>query len=164
MIDLERITALADGDPLYRIEIPPEVMRFMVGGSRAWTARGGLRIIAADEPYLDGRFGDLRHISFSRPNTLPTWRDVRLVKDTFYGDEAEAMLVLPRARDYTNLHPYTHHLWQIPEPWADTGPIVGGPHATIEHRRETVHPNDDRPPDLAAGAGEDRAGDAEIAT
>lgn len=149
MRDLERITALVDGDPIYRIEIP-EQMRSYLPFHTAWVARGGLRIIAADEPYLDGRFGNLRHVSFSRPTSIPNWRDIRLVKDTFYGDEAEAMLVLPKASDYINIHKYTHHLWQIPEPWTD----AGGPYATVEHRRETLHHAAGRPPDPGTGAGE----------
>lgn len=158
MRDLERITALVDGDALYRIEIP-ESLRPHLPMHLAFVARGGLRIIAADEPYLDGRFGNLRHVSFSRPSILPSWRDVRLVKDTFYGDDAEAMLILPKAADYINIHPYTHHLWQIPEPWTDAGPILGGPHATIVNRREAVHPFAGRPEDLAAGAGVGPDGD-----
>lgn len=160
MIDLERITALVDGDSLYTLEIPPAMLvpGGLFPGTRGWVSRSGLRILAADEPYLDGRFGNLRHVSFSRPNYLPGWRDVRLVKDTFYGDEAEAMLVLPKAADYTNVHPYCHHLWQMPEPWTD----AGGPYATIEHRREAVREAAGRPTHPAAGAGEGDHGDAAL--
>lgn len=163
MRDLERITALVDGDALYRIEIP-ERMRPYLPIHLAFVARGGLRIIAADEPYLDGRFGNLRHVSFSRPSIPPARQDVRLVKDTFYGDDAEAMLVLPKASEYINIHPYTHHLWQIPEPWTDAGPtsIAGAPHATVEHRRETLRQDDGRPPDDPGGSSSRDPGDAAL--
>ena len=62
MIDLERITALVDGDSLYTLEIPPAMLvpGGLFPGTRGWVSRSGLRILAADEPYLDGRFGNLR--------------------------------------------------------------------------------------------------------
>lgn len=162
MIDLESITHLTNGDRLHRITIPSEIEPFMRRGARAWLSYSGLRVIACYEPYLEGQFGELLHVSFSRPRVLPNWKEVRVVKDTFFGENLEAMVVLPKTSEYTNLHPYTHHLWQIPEPWTDAGPILGGPHATIDHRREDLHQADGRPPDEPAGSGLGDRGDAAL--
>lgn len=96
----------------------PDATRGLPPGARAWQTDDGLRVIAGLEPYLDGRYGALLHVSFSRRNRLPEWREVRLVKDAFFGPDISAMVVLPQQRDYTNVHPFCHHIWQMPEPWS----------------------------------------------
>lgn len=97
---------------------------YVHAGARAWQSKNGLRVIAGLEPYLDGRFGLLLHVSLSRAERLPGWKEVKLIKDAFFGDDGEAMIVLPKAADYVNVHPHTHHLWQMPEPWTDVGEVV----------------------------------------
>lgn len=51
------------------------------------------------------------HVSCSRPNRLPTWQDVRRVKDVFIGKDRRAIQVLPPAAEYVNIHPHCLHLW-----------------------------------------------------
>lgn len=51
------------------------------------------------------------HVSCSRPSSLPTWEDLRLVKDTFIGRDKKAIQVLPPEAEYVNLHPNVLHLW-----------------------------------------------------
>jgi hypothetical protein len=116
-MDLSAIAELSDGRRLYPLR-QAVVSAFVPGAPRAWQTKDGLRIIAGMEPYLDGRYGDLLHVSFSREHRLPGWKEVKIVKETFYGDELEAMLVLPQKKDYTNIHYFTHHLWQMPEAWS----------------------------------------------
>ncbi len=119
---LSEVTELTDGQKL--CPLPLYIVREHIPGApRAWQTKSGLRIIAGDEPYLNAAYGNLRHVSFSRSDRLPGWKEVKLVKDTFFGDDAEAMIVLPKKRDYTNVHQFTHHLWQMPEPWTDEGPL-----------------------------------------
>jgi hypothetical protein len=51
------------------------------------------------------------HVSCSRPNRIPTWQDVRRVKDAFVGKNRKAIQVLPCEAEYVNLHPFVLHLW-----------------------------------------------------
>ena len=51
------------------------------------------------------------HVSCSRRNRLPSWEELRLVKDTFIGRERKAIQVLPPDSEYVNIHGYVLHLW-----------------------------------------------------
>ena len=51
------------------------------------------------------------HVSMSRPSRLPSWGDVREVKDAFIGRERRALQILPPQSQYVNLHKYVLHLW-----------------------------------------------------
>jgi hypothetical protein len=51
------------------------------------------------------------HVSVSHARRLPTWEDVREVKDLFIGRERRAIQVLPPESEYVNVHPRTLHLW-----------------------------------------------------
>src|SRR3990167_1384383 len=68
-----------------------------------------LTVICSARVERDGR--RWMHVSCSRPSSLPTWEDLRLVKDTFIGIERKAIQVLPPQSEYVNLHPYVLHLW-----------------------------------------------------
>lgn len=74
----------------------------------------GLRVIGSVDPTHHGL---LLHISLSYGDHIPSWEDIRAVRDAFYPDTVDCMMVLPRTEDYVNLHPYTMHLWQTPEGW-----------------------------------------------
>lgn len=69
-----------------------------------------------------------RSTTFPPVAVLPTWDQLREIKQTFIGDERRAYQVLPRASEYVNLHPATLHLWccltedVIPD-FADRGSI-----------------------------------------
>lgn len=81
----------------------------------SWKTSNGLAVIATmDDIPVHGR---LLHVSLSYRGHLPSWEDVRLVKDAFFGDDLDAMMVLPKAADYVNEHPYTFHLTQTPVSW-----------------------------------------------
>lgn len=51
------------------------------------------------------------HVSFSRPHKLPSWEDIRRVKDTFIGPERLAIQVFPPEAQYVNIHQTCLHLW-----------------------------------------------------
>jgi hypothetical protein len=79
-----------------------------------WYSSGdGLRVIMTAAEERDGK--RWMHVSFSRANRLPSWDDLRKVKDIFIGRERLAVQVLPKARDYVNHHPHTLHLWSCLE-------------------------------------------------
>jgi hypothetical protein len=110
---------LPKGRLLFRrpdLEIVPVVPGFE---ARTYTTLDhDLRVIAGMEPYLaDGVFR--LHVSFSHLDRLPDWETIKQVKEAFFGDEVEAVVVLPKAKHYVNRHPFTHHLWESPEEWND---------------------------------------------
>ena len=70
---------------------------------------GGLRVLLSVDRMDDGQ--RWLHVSLSRARSLPTWEDMKLVKDIFVGRNHEAVQVLPRDDDYVNLMPYCLHLW-----------------------------------------------------
>jgi len=75
-----------------------------------WFSSGdGLRVIFSASHEADGK--RWIHVSFSRPTRLPSWDDLRKVKDIFIGTDRLAVQVLPRKRDYVNHHEFTLHLW-----------------------------------------------------
>lgn len=51
------------------------------------------------------------HVSVSRKSRLPSWDDLKIVKNLFIGLEEKALQVLPAHSEYFNLHPYCLHLW-----------------------------------------------------
>ena len=53
------------------------------------------------------------HVSVSRAKKLPTWEDLKAVKNVFMGMEVDAFHVIPAASDHINLHNYTMHLWTV---------------------------------------------------
>ena len=83
-------------------------------GACRWVGKGALAIIASIDRTPKG---DLRHVSLSYPGHNPSWRDIKLVRDALFPETIDVMMVLPRARDYINLHEHCFHLWQTPTEW-----------------------------------------------
>ncbi len=69
----------------------------------------GLRAIVTVAKESDGK--RWMHVSLSRPDRLPTWEDLKLVKSTLIGKDKLAIQVLPPEAEYVNTHPYCLHLW-----------------------------------------------------
>ena len=61
--------------------------------------------------------GVLLHVSVAHPKRLPTWSEVKLVRERFFPDDIDVMMVLPRASDYVNEHKFCFQLYQVPTPW-----------------------------------------------
>jgi hypothetical protein len=51
------------------------------------------------------------HISVSHRDRIPTWDELRHVKDWMIGKDKLAIQVLPPDDQYVNIHPRTLHLW-----------------------------------------------------
>lgn len=52
------------------------------------------------------------HVSVSLPHRTPTWKEMCLVKDSFW-DESDCVLQFhPPKSAYVNNHPHVLHLWQ----------------------------------------------------
>lgn len=70
----------------------------------------GLRVIHS-YAYVDDQWWD--YISVSRARRLPTWEDLKLVKDLIIGKDREAIQVLPKEEEFVNIHPHCLHLWCV---------------------------------------------------
>lgn len=51
------------------------------------------------------------HVSASRAQGIPSWSDMREVKDAFCGKDREAYIVLPPEDRYVNDNPRVLHIW-----------------------------------------------------
>ena len=51
------------------------------------------------------------HISFSRKNRMPDYKDIQLVKSNFIGDDKKAIMVFPEQKNHVNICEYCLHLF-----------------------------------------------------
>ncbi len=63
------------------------------------------------------KWGKLLHVSAALPDRLPSWPLMRAIRDAFYGDDIDVMVVLPRRVDYVNEHEFCLQYWETPEAW-----------------------------------------------
>ena len=66
------------------------------------------------------------HLSVSRRDRLPSWPELREVKNLFLGREVMAVQVLPIESKYVNIHPNVLHLWRC----VDADPCPDFTHGT----------------------------------
>jgi hypothetical protein len=97
---------------------PPATIRAYVRGS----VRAGLRAFLTCEEY-EGE-GQWLHVSVSRLGALPSWEELKEVKELLLGDRLAVQILPPRAH-WVNVHNTTLHLWArldqpaVPRPvWA----------------------------------------------
>ncbi len=67
-----------------------------------------LRVIETKESH-DG--AEWLHVSASRASGIPSWADMREVKDAFCGKEMEAYIILPPENRYVNDNSRVLHIW-----------------------------------------------------
>lgn len=103
-LDIERTM-----DDLTPRVLPAEWRQFEgFANMRAFISRDGLKVLAEVEN-IDG--AKWLHVSCSRAKKLPSWFDLRRVKDLFVGKKRKAVQVLPPEDEYVNLNPYVLHLY-----------------------------------------------------
>lgn len=56
--------------------------------------------------------GGWEHVSVSLPRRCPTWDEMCMIKDIFWGEEECVVQFHPPRSEYINLHPYCLHLWK----------------------------------------------------
>jgi hypothetical protein len=69
----------------------------------------GLSVIASVGAEYDGK--RWLHVSCAYHNRLPSWDDLRMVKDVFIGKHRKAIQVIPSAEEHININPNCLHLW-----------------------------------------------------
>jgi len=78
-------------------------------GNAAWYIhRGGLRVCVEVEMNESDRW---IHVSLSRPDRIPTYNDLKLVKELFIGADRKAIQILPSRSEHYNLHEFCLHLY-----------------------------------------------------
>lgn len=96
--------------PSFWTEISPLMYRLLADNCgefiKGWTYKG-LRVLASAVKYHGWEW---LHVSFSRPNRIPSYEEVQLVKENFFGDR-KAIMVFPTKEHYVNTHKYCLHLW-----------------------------------------------------
>lgn len=70
---------------------------------------GTLLVLCSAREEADGK--RWIHVSCSHPHRLPSWTELRRVKDVFIGKDRKAIQVLPAASEYVNIHDHVLHLW-----------------------------------------------------
>ena len=105
---------LADPEPWALNVFPEKPLMFALNpdGPSGWCYQHinmPLHVICSARTEADGK--RWMHVSCSRRNRLPSWEELKLVKDTFIGRERKAIQILPPESEYVNLHFFVLHLW-----------------------------------------------------
>lgn len=105
---------LSDGRVLVRQagrqrHLPPDIVE-----AAAWEGPKRLTVVASLDDTPHGR---LLHVSLSYPTRDPDWQTIKAVRDAFYPEWVDVMMVLPKAEDYVNLHEHCFQMWQTPTTW-----------------------------------------------
>jgi hypothetical protein len=53
------------------------------------------------------------HVSVSLPNRTPTWDEMCLIKNEFWGDEDLVIQFHPQKSQYVDCHPHCLHMWRV---------------------------------------------------
>lgn len=73
--------------------------------TESFKRKQNLRIIASDG-------GGWEHVSVSLPDRVPTWGEMCMVKDLFWGGEDVVVQFHPKKSEYVDCHPYCLHMWR----------------------------------------------------
>jgi len=81
----------------------------------AYAAPNGLRVIVTID--ITAKFGPLLHTSISHHKRDPFWHEIKAMREVFFPTNIDAMIMLPKAADYVNLHEHAFHVVQCPTAW-----------------------------------------------
>jgi hypothetical protein len=104
--------ALGEPDP---VDFLPRVLPAewsLVGRSEdgaQYRSLRGLVVIVSAAVELDGKAW--LHVSMSRRDRLPSYDDMKAVKDVFMGRERTALQVFAPSSKHVNIHDFCLHLW-----------------------------------------------------
>jgi len=103
---------------LTKLESPEGFMKGLDStGVEIWKTDAGLRIIMSVDN--TPKWGPLKHISISHAHRYPFWDEIVAIKNHFYGENLDTMMILPKKCDWVNVHENCFHLWQTPEAWGE---------------------------------------------
>ena len=88
--------------------LPPNWIERDWHGVPVFYEESGLKVLADIAMKPDCR--NWLHVSFSRKDRLPSYRDLMKVKELFFRDLL-AIQIFPKPEDHVNIHPFCLHLW-----------------------------------------------------
>ena len=53
------------------------------------------------------------HLSISKANEIPSYDEIKEARYKFIPDDVTMAQIFPPKKEFVNLHPYCHHLWEI---------------------------------------------------
>ena len=53
------------------------------------------------------------HLSISTANTSPSYKEIKKARYKYIPDNIKMAQIFPSKKEFVNLHPYTHHLFEI---------------------------------------------------
>jgi len=80
----------------------------------AYATINGLRILKSIDN--TSQWGKLKHISISKEDRYPSWDEILEIKEKLFGD-VDCMMVMPKKKNYVNIHSFCFHIWETPESW-----------------------------------------------
>lgn len=87
-----------------------DFVKYFGPGAAYYNSKNHLRVIITP-PVVQADGKEWLHVSLSRAKRLPSWPDIKSVKDHFIGKDKVAIQVFPKASSYVNIHPFCLHLW-----------------------------------------------------
>lgn len=88
-------------------ELPNPFGMMAEGIMKAW-GWNGLFVIASVAVYGDGN--QWLHVSVSRAARMPTYQELKMIKNDFIGNR-KAIFIFPKKERFINIHPHCMHLW-----------------------------------------------------
>ena len=76
---------------------------------RSWRVGAKMTVIASVDRELDGK--RWVHVSVARPDRLPTWEELMMVRNTLLGADRRCVQVLPDKESYVDIHHCCLHFW-----------------------------------------------------
>ena len=64
------------------------------------------------------------HLSVSMPNKTPSWEQMCMMKDIFWGEDEVCVEYHPKKSEYVNNHPHCLHIWKPREQEIPTPPSI----------------------------------------
>lgn len=107
--DLRKIPGVA-GNPAFAATITSTL------DSAAWENRPVGMFVMASITVME-RWGPLTHASISVTDRHPTWQEISALRDLFFPDTIDVMMLMPKREDYVNVHEHCFHIWQTPQEW-----------------------------------------------
>jgi hypothetical protein len=80
------------------------------GDGFAYKYRNGIRVIVSTGDWPEGSGQDWMHISVSRKDRLPSWDDMKFVKNTF-AEKYFGYQVFAPPSAHVNIHDFCLHIW-----------------------------------------------------
>lgn len=105
-----------EGDVAPRV-LPPPWIELVRGedGAAYRNSFTSVQVVVSAARERDGK--RWLHVSVSRPRHLPTWDELKSVKELFVGKDRYAVQVLPPEAEYVNLHPRCLHIFACLDEW-----------------------------------------------